>query len=159
MRVIFFAQNILIFFFENVSYGAKLCSSGKAMIMKNVRIEMGNVKSHEDLLVWQISIDFVTSIYKLTKDFPKTEIYGLTNQMRRAAVSIPSNIAEGAARNSTKEYIQFLYIALGSVSEIDTQLIISKNLGFADNSELRSEVKIIKGKLINLIASLKRRLK
>jgi len=120
---------------------------------------MGNVKSHEDLLVWQISIDFVTSIYKLTKDFPKTEIYGLTNQMRRAAVSIPSNIAEGAARNSTKEYIQFLYIALGSVSEIDTQLIISKNLGFADNSELRSEVKIIKGKLINLIASLKRRLK
>ena len=121
--------------------------------------EMGNVKSHEDLLVWQMSIEFVTSIYKLTKDFPKTEIYGLTNQMRRAAVSIPSNIAEGAARNSTKEYIQFLYIALGSVSEIDTQLIISKNLGFVDNVELRSDVKKNKGKLINLIASLKRRLK
>ena len=78
--------------------------------------------------------------------------------MRRAAVSIPSNIAEGAARNYTKEYIQFLYIALGSVSETDTQLIISKNLGYIENNDLRNDLKNIKGKLINLIASLKRRM-
>jgi four helix bundle protein len=99
----------------------------------------------------------VTKIYKLTADFPKSEIYGLTNQMRRAAVSIPSNIAEGAARNWTKEYIQFLYVALGSVSEIDTQLIISNNLGYINTDDLRVDLKNIKGKLINLIASLKRK--
>lgn len=118
---------------------------------------MREVKSHEDLLVWQMSIAFVTNIYKLTNDFPKSEIYGLTNQMRRAAVSIPSNIAEGAARNWTKEYIQFLYVALGSVSEIDTQLIISNNLGYINTDDLRVDLKNIKGKLINLIASLKRK--
>ena len=78
-------------------------------------------------------MDFVTMLYKKTATFPKEEIYGLTNQMRRAAVSIPSNIAEGAARKSNKEFIQFLHIALGSTVEIETQLIISKNLKFIDD--------------------------
>ena len=116
---------------------------------------MGNVKSHEDLTVWKMSIDFVTDIYRITKDFPREEIYGLTSQLRRAAVSIPSNIAEGAARHSTKEYIQFLYISLGSIAEVETQLIIAKNLNYIDSNDLLKNVRFIKGKMINLISSLK----
>ena len=122
------------------------------------KARMGNVKSHEDLQVWQMAIDFVTDLYKVTNDFPKSELYGLTNQIRRASVSIPSNIAEGSARNSTKEYIQFLYIALGSTAEVETQLLISKNLGYTNDTNLSIQIKNIKGKLINLIASLKRKL-
>ena len=90
------------------------------------------VSTHKDLDVWKKSMDFVTELYKQTASFPKVEIYGLSSQMRRAAVSIPSNIAEGAARKSNKEFIQFLYIALGSSAEVDTQLIIAKNLNFID---------------------------
>ena len=119
---------------------------------------MGNVKSHEDLQVWQMAIDFVTDLYKVTNNFPKFELYGLTNQIRRASISIPSNIAEGSARNSTKEYIQFLYIALGSAAEVETQLLISKNLGYTKDTNLKIQIKNIKGKLINLISSLKRKL-
>ncbi len=91
-----------------------------------------DVRTHKDLNVWKRSMEFVTSLYKVTSIFPKEEIYGLTNQMRRASVSIPSNIAEGAARKSNKEFIQFLYIALGSTVEIETQLIISNNLNYID---------------------------
>ena len=80
------------------------------------------MKTHKDLDVWNKSIDLVEDIYKLTKEFPKEELYGLTNQLRRASVSISSNIAEGAARNSNKEFIQFLYIAKGSLSETKSQL-------------------------------------
>ena len=90
------------------------------------------VSTHKDLDVWKKSMDFVTELYKQTASFPKVELYGLSSQMRRAAVSIPSNIAEGAARKSNKEFIQFLYIALGSSAEVDTQLIIAKNLNFID---------------------------
>lgn len=93
----------------------------------------GGVKTHKDLDVWKKSIDFITLLYKVTTNFPKDEIYGLTNQMRRAAVSIPSNIAEGAARKSNKEYIQFLYIALGSAAELETQLLTSKNVNYIDD--------------------------
>ncbi|HTN68134.1 MAG TPA: four helix bundle protein [Dysgonamonadaceae bacterium] len=89
-----------------------------------------SVRTHKDLDVWKKSMGFATKLYKITSAFPKEEIYGLTSQMRRAAVSTPSNIAEGAARKSNKEFIQFLYIALGSIVEIETQLIISKNLMF-----------------------------
>jgi len=88
------------------------------------------MKTHKDLDVWNKAMDFVIFLYKKTKDFPKDELYSLTNQMRRAAVSIPSNIAEGASRQSTKEYIQFLYIARGSASELETQLILSKELTY-----------------------------
>ncbi len=119
---------------------------------------MGNVKSHEDLQVWQMAIDFVTDIYKVTSNFPKFELYGLTNQIRKASVSIPSNIAEGSARRSTKEYIQFLYISLGSVAEVETQLLISKNLGYINDDTLKIQIKNIKGKLINLINSLRKKL-
>ena len=95
--------------------------------------EAVGVRTHKDLDVWKKSIDFVTQLYKVTDVFPKEEIYGLTNQLRRAAVSIPSNIAEGSARKSNKEFIQFLHIALGSCVEIETQLIISNNLEFMND--------------------------
>lgn len=90
------------------------------------------INSHRDLIVWQKSIDFVVMIFKITDGFPKTEIYGLVSQMRRAAVAIPSNIAEGAGRQYRKEFVQFLGIAEGSASELETQLIISKKLGFIE---------------------------
>jgi len=76
---------------------------------------------HKDLDVWKRSMDLVQLIYEYTKLFPKEEMYGLTSQMRRAAVSIPSNIAEGAARKGDKEFIQFLMLSLGSLSELETQ--------------------------------------
>lgn len=84
--------------------------------------------THKNLDVWKKSVQFVTDVYHLTSGFPKEEIFGLTNQIRRASVSIHSNIAEGAARNSDKELIHFLYIALGSHQELDTQLLYRKKL-------------------------------
>ena len=88
---------------------------------------MGNFK---ELLVWQKSIEFVTEIYELTAKFPNEEKFGLVSQIRRASVSIPSNIAEGNSRRSSADYIQFLKIARGSAAEVETQIIISKNLHF-----------------------------
>jgi four helix bundle protein len=81
--------------------------------------------THKDLDIWKLGIEWVEKIYKMTAEYPKEGVYGLTNQMRRASVSIPSNISEGAARSSKKEFIQFLYIALGSLAELETQAIIS----------------------------------
>lgn len=96
------------------------------------------MKTHKDLKVWQDSITLVTEIYSITKSFPKEEMYGLTNQIRRAAVSVPSNISEGAARQTNKEFIQFLYIALGSNSELETQLLIAYNLKFISNNDYKN---------------------
>jgi len=87
-------------------------------------------KNFKDLLVWQRGIELVKNVYRLTADFPSEEKFGLTSQMRRAAVSIPSNIAEGQARNTTGEFIQFLAIAQGSLAELETQLIVASELGF-----------------------------
>lgn len=86
------------------------------------------MKSYKELTVWQRSIELVKEIYKLTDEFPKSEVYGLAIQMRRAAVSIPSNIAEGYLRKNRKEFLQFLRIAYGSSAELETQLIIAKDL-------------------------------
>ena len=88
------------------------------------------MKSHKDLIVWQKSMDHVVAIYVATKTFPKDELFGIVSQMRRAAVSIPSNIAEGYGRLYDKETVKFLSNALGSASELETQLIISKDLGY-----------------------------
>ena len=88
------------------------------------------MKTHKDLDVWKLSMELVTSIYALTREFPREEIYGLTAQIRRSATSIPSNIAEGAARQGEKEFARFLYIALGSCAELETQLLIARNLGY-----------------------------
>jgi four helix bundle protein len=95
-------------------------------------------RSYQDLEIWKLSIGFVKQIYQLTQKFPKTDIYGLTNQIRRAAISIPSNIAEGQGRNSAREFRQFLAIALGSVAEIETQLIIAKEIAYLTQEELAS---------------------
>jgi len=94
------------------------------------------IKSYNDLDIWKRSIKLVEDIYRLTKSFPKEELYGLTSQMRRAAVSIPSNIAEGFTRLHDKEYKQFLYIALGSCSELSTQIIIASRLEYFDNNKI-----------------------
>ena len=89
------------------------------------------MKTHKDLDVWKLSIQLVKDIYKLTSEFPLEEKFGLTAQIRSATISVPSNIAEGAARNSIKDYIRFLYKSLGSLSEIETQPIIAKELDFS----------------------------
>lgn len=91
---------------------------------------MTYIKSYKELVVWQKAMGLVKEIYLLTEKFPKSELFGITSQMRRAVVSIPSNIAEGYGRKSTKEYSQFYSIAYGSALELETQLIISKDLAF-----------------------------
>ena len=91
---------------------------------------MTYIKSYKELIVWQKSIKLVKEIFILTNKFPKSELYGLISQMRRAAVAIPSNIAEGYGRKSSKEYAQFYSIAYGSALELETQIIISKELSF-----------------------------
>lgn len=114
------------------------------------------MSNHKDLEAWKLSIDLVSEIYKLTKKFPKEEIYGLTNQIRRCAVSIPSNIAEGSARQSDKELIQFLYIALGSAAELETQLIIAQNLSYIITiQEVSNKLDTIKKTILGLIKYLK----
>ncbi|OGY36955.1 MAG: hypothetical protein A3E36_01145 [Candidatus Andersenbacteria bacterium RIFCSPHIGHO2_12_FULL_45_11b] len=89
---------------------------------------MNTTNSYRDLIVWQKAIDLVTQLYKITNKFPREEIYGLTSQMRRSAVSIPSNIAEGRNRGTKKDYVQFLRIAYGSGAELETQITICKRL-------------------------------
>jgi four helix bundle protein len=93
------------------------------------------MKTYRDLQVWQKSMTLVTEIYKISKGFPKDEVYGLTSQMRRCAVSIPSNMAEGYGRNSTNEYLHFLRIATGSLYELQTQMEISVNLYYLNRDE------------------------
>jgi len=109
------------------------------------------MNTHKDLNVWKESMDLVESIYLLTKSFPKEELYGLTSQMRRSAISIPSNIAEGAARKGDKEFIRFLYIALGSLSELETQILIAKRLSYLTNKEILCQITQLGKMLINLI--------
>ena len=89
-------------------------------------------RPHESLQAWKEAMRLVRSIYDLTNDFPREEIFGLIAQMRRAAVSVPSNLAEGAARSSRKEFSQFLSVAKSSLSELETQLLISADLGYLD---------------------------
>lgn len=91
---------------------------------------MDPIRSYRDLTVWQKSLDLTQALYARTKSFPKEEIYGLTSQMRRCAVSVPSNIAEGHARNSTKEFLHFLGISQGSLAELETQIEIAARLTY-----------------------------
>jgi len=94
-------------------------------------LDTGN-RGHYGLEAWKLSRELVRNVYLLTKTFPKDELFGLTAQMRRAAVSVPSNIAEGAARTGKKEFAQFLNIARGSLSELETQLLIATDLGYLE---------------------------
>ena len=110
------------------------------------------MKDHKDLDVWIQSMLLVEDIYKLTNNFPSDEKYGLSSQIKRAVVSIPSNIAEGAGRKGDKEFIQFLYIAMGSLSELETQLILSNRLHFVSSIDLYlNQLEKIKKMLFGLI--------
>ena len=106
-------------------------------------------RPHKKLIVWQESVGFVSLIYSATSKFPKEEMFGLTSQLRRASVSVPVNIAEGAARNSKKEMRQFLYIADGSLSEIDTLLTISLRLNYISSPDF--DISISKMEKINAL--------
>ncbi|MCD6234981.1 MAG: four helix bundle protein [Candidatus Marinimicrobia bacterium] len=112
--------------------------------------------THKDLDVWKESINFVVKIYKFTETFPDDERFGLISQIRRAAISIPSNIAEGAARQTNKENLYFLYVALGSITELETQLIIAEKLNYLkQNEDYFDWLQAIKAKLISYIRYVK----
>lgn len=96
------------------------------------------VRSYRELKVWQKGIELVKMVYGLTQGFPKSETYGLASQMQRAAVSVPSNIAEGQGRQHTGEFRQFLHIAIGSAAELDTQLVVAVELGYVSNENAKS---------------------
>ena len=116
------------------------------------------IHSFRDLVVWQKSVDLVTEIYRLSKKFPKDELFGLTSQIRRAAVSIPSNIAEGRGKSSRGEFQQFLHHSRGSLAEVETQIIIAQNLGYLTLAEIEPVIEKIAevGRLLHgLLASLK----
>lgn len=116
--------------------------------------------THKKLEAWKISIKLVVEIYRLTQEFPKDEVYGLVSQIRRSAVSIPSNIAEGCARQTAKETTQFLHIALGSIAELETQLIISKELSYINNiDEILDKLIFIRGLILGLIKYYKAKIK
>ncbi len=116
------------------------------------------VRKHQELRVWQQSMDLVEQIYSITKTFPDDERYGLISQMRRCAVSVPSNIAEGAARGSTQEFIRFLYISQGSLSELETQILIANRLNYlSDISVNINSIQQISSQLGGLIKHLKSR--
>ena len=113
-------------------------------------------RKHTKLQVWQRSMALVPEIYQLTNAYPAHEQFGLFSQMRRAAVSIPSNIAEGAARESDREYLRFLYIARGSLAELETQLLIASSLGYLnDTASWREKTDAIFAQLSGLIRKLK----
>ena len=115
------------------------------------------MSDYKDLDVWKRAVDVVTEIYRLTSAFPESEKCGITNQMRRAAVSIPSNIAEGSARHHPKDFTHFLRIADGSAAELETQLIVSTRLGFSsDTKSLQDDVIVIRRMLAALIVSLRK---
>ena len=112
------------------------------------------IKSYKDLKIWNRSIELVTDVYDVTSLLPKNEIYGLTSQIRRSAISIPSNIAEGFTRYYNKEFRHFLYIALGSCAELETQLIIANRLKYLESdvkSKISNDLDIICKMITNLI--------
>lgn len=113
---------------------------------------MSGVKSYKELLIWQKGIKIVVLIYKLTRSFPKEEIYALTSQLKRASVSVPSNISEGFGRQTDKSFHHFLNISRGSLNEIETQLIIAKELDFVLDDNLFNEILFLieeESKMIN----------
>jgi four helix bundle protein len=116
------------------------------------------VQSYRELVAWQKAMDFTAEVYRVTRKFPKEELYGVTSQLRRAAVSIPSNIAEGQGRQTTGEFRQFLGHARGSLLETETQILLAERLGYLDHETTESLLKQIAeiGRILNgLINSLK----
>lgn len=113
-------------------------------------------KSFKDLLVWQKSMDLVVLVYEVTKSFPKDELFGLVSQMRRASVSIASNVAEGEARKSKKEFAHFLGISLGSKAELETQVLLCERVGLIDTDAARSLVEHL-DEIGKMLAALKQK--
>ena len=117
-------------------------------------------RNHRDLRVWQEAISLVELVYRVTATFPRDEQYGLTSQMRRAATSVPANIAEGAARTGTRELLYFLSIATGSLSELDTHLEVAKRLTLLNNTnEVQARIDQVSALILALAKSLKARTK
>lgn len=116
------------------------------------------MRKHHKLLAWQEAITLVKEIYEITSHYPKEELYGLTAQMRRAAVSVPSNIAEGAARDSSAEFARFLVIARGSLSELETQLLIAKELGYHHEESIFEQIDKVFGLIGGLLIKVKKRI-
>ena len=116
------------------------------------------IKSYKELIVWQKSIKLVKEIFILTAKFPKSELYGIVSQMRRSAVSIPSNIAEGNGRNSRKEYCHSLSIAFGSALELETQLIIAKELNFVRGDEFM-KIEQLLDEILRMLNSLREKMR
>ena len=115
------------------------------------------MRNHHRLLAWQESIRLVKQVYELSSHYPKDELYGLTSQMRRAAVSVPSNIAEGAARESSTEFARFLIISRGSLSELETQLLIAKELGYHYDDKVLEQIEKVFGLIGGLLKQVKGR--
>ena len=116
------------------------------------------MRSYQDLVAWQKAMDLVTNIYRVSHKFPREEIFALTSQLRRAAVSVPSNIAEGQGRSSRKEFLYFLGTAKGSLSEVETQILIARNLGYIGEEDLPALLNLSAevGRILNgLLASLR----
>ena len=109
------------------------------------------IEDYKDLIVWQRSMELAEEVYRLVKKLPKEELFALSDQIRRAVISIPSNIAEGYERNSTKEYIHFLSIAKGSKAELETQLLLCTKIHYLNNSDIEKSISLIQeiGKMIN----------
>jgi len=119
------------------------------------------IHSYKDLDVWKRSVNLVVTVYSLTKRFPKEELYTLVSQLRRSAISIPSNIAEGHSKRATKDYIRFVNIAYGSLAELETQLVISEKLNYLPAKDLEplwEETKSIGRMLNGLISGLEKKL-
>jgi four helix bundle protein len=102
-----------------------------------------SVVSFRELRVWQLGMEVAEKVYRVTAEFPKSETYGLSSQMRRSAVSIPSNIAEGQGRDSTKEFLHFLAIAFGSICELETQLLLANRFNYISNDDLQPVITIL----------------
>lgn len=120
--------------------------------------ELRMKRAHHDLKVLQEAMDLVKMIYQSSSSFPESENFGLKSQIRRAAISVPSNIAEGAARTSAKEFLQFLSVSRGSLSEVEIQMLISKNLGYLENPDhVMEQIDKVFGLLGGLIKSLRER--
>lgn len=118
-------------------------------------------KSHKDLILWQKTLDLAVAVHEASATFPKAEMFGLVSQIRRAAVSIPSNIAEGSARRSTREFIAFLHISRGSMAEVETQLLLAKGVGYISDERLAAlQLRLDEvGRIMNaVITGLRRRL-
>lgn len=116
----------------------------------------GRRNSYRNLIVWQKAMNLTKIVYQITKSFPKDEIYGLTSQIRRCSVSIPSNIAEGRGRNSDKEFVRFLYIALGSVYELQTQLELALSFNYITNFDNINDLSIEVEKMLNSLINSKK---